>query len=404
MASWEKCFKNLSRESKSLFSLLQKKGPLTKNELILIADMKLTSLNRALRPLEEQKMIVEVGIGESTGGRKPLLYDVNPDIFYVIGIDISRIYTRVVITNSKMDIILEEEFLMTKSFTPVKTIEVISEVLLKAIKKLAISKADIIGVGVGTIGPIDRDNRTMYSPRYFSAPSWVNIPLGELLEQEIGLPVLIDNGANTAILAELLFGCGSGFKNIAYFNCGIGIRTGAVSAGNIVRPINDAEDAFGHMVIDVDGQKCNCGNYGCIETYSSIPAITQAFISASKKGRYSIISKPLEEINYKDICTAAERNDHLSREVITGAADILGVGLANYINLLNPQLIILSGPLVWHSNVFYQECKEVALKKYYLKEENSVVFHRSGYFKYSAIAVGAAVMVMESNLNNKILG
>jgi predicted NBD/HSP70 family sugar kinase len=91
---------------------------------------------------------------------------------------------------------------------------------------------------------------------------------------------VIDNGANTTILAEYNFGAGKGYQNIAYFNCSTGIRTGAISAGTIVRTINDAEDAFGHMVIKVDGEPCSCGNYGCIDCYSSIYAIIQKYNAA----------------------------------------------------------------------------------------------------------------------------
>ncbi|MGE4283312.1 MAG: ROK family protein, partial [Clostridia bacterium] len=222
-------FQGLCGEAKELFSLLQKKGPLTKNDLILMTGMKLTSMNRVMQPLEEQKLIVEMGIGESSGGRKPVLYDVNPSRHYAIGIDISRIYTQVVITNLKMKIVFKKQFLMTQAFTPIRTVEAISELIHNALQQLVISKSSVIGVGLGTIGPMNREEGVVLNPRNFSAVSWLNVPIRQMLEQALDLPVLIDNGANTAVLAELLFGCGRDYKNIAYFNCGIGIRTGAIS-------------------------------------------------------------------------------------------------------------------------------------------------------------------------------
>ncbi|MCG8500514.1 MAG: ROK family protein [Firmicutes bacterium] len=399
-----KIFQCLSEDSKNIFSLIQKKGPLTKNKLLLMTKIKLTSLNRFMQPLEEQGLVVEVGTGASTGGRKPVLYDVNPSRFYLVGLDISRTYTQVIITNLKMEILDRRRFLMQECFTPVKTVKTISTTLKEMLKALLIDTSMLLGVGLGTIGPLDRAEGVILNPKNFPAKGWHHTWIKRFLEQELALPVMIDNGANTAAVAELLFGSGRNLSNIAYFNCGIGIRTGVISSGTIVRTINDAEDAFGHMVIDVDGEQCSCGNYGCIERYSSIPSIVQKYGSAVKKGRFSAVSKPLQEINYMDICDAAEQKAELAREIITDAAAIFGAGLANYMNLLNPDLIVLSGPLIKHSPLFYQVCTRIALKKYYLKEEGKVIFSRGGHFKDSAIAVGAAAMVIESYLNSTVLG
>ena len=399
-----KIFQCLSEESKNIFSLIQKKGPLTKNKLLLMTKIKLTSLNRFMQPLEEPGLVVEVGTGASTGGRKPVLYDVNPSRFYLVGLDISRTYTQVIITNLKMEILDRRRFLMKECFTPVKTVKTISTTLKAMLKALLIDTSMLLGVGLGTIGPLDRSEGVILNPKNFPAKGWHHTWIKRVLQQELALPVMIDNGANTAAVAELLFGSGRNLSNIAYFNCGIGIRTGVISSGTIVRTINDAEDAFGHMVIDVDGEQCSCGNYGCIERYSSIPSIVQKYGSAVKKGRFSAVSKPLQEINYMDICDAAEQKAELAREIITDAAAIFGAGLANYMNLLNPDLIVLSGPLIKHSPLFYQVCTRIALKKYYLKEEGKVIFSRGGHFKDSAIAVGAAAMVIESYLNSTVLG
>lgn len=399
-----KIFQCLSEESKNIFSLIQKKGPLTKNKLLLMTKIKLTSLNRFMQPLEEQGLVVEVGTGASTGGRKPVLYDVHPSRFYLVGLDISRTYTQVIITNLKMEILDRRRFLMQECFTPVKTVKTISTTLKAMLKALLIDTSMLLGVGLGTIGPLDRAEGVILNPKNFPAKGWHHTWIKRMLQQELALPVMIDNGANTAAVAELLFGSGRNLSNIAYFNCGIGIRTGVISSGTIVRTINDAEDAFGHMVIDVDGEQCSCGNYGCIERYSSIPSIVQKYGSAVKKGRFSAVSKPLQEINYMDICDAAEQKAELAREIITDAAAIFGAGLANYMNLLNPDLIVLSGPLIKHSPLFYQVCTRIALKKYYLKEEGKVIFSRGGHFKDSAIAVGAAAMVIESYLNSTVLG
>lgn len=394
----KKIFGQMSIEGKQVFSLLQKNGPMTKNDLLEILKINFTALNRIMEPLEKDQLITEAGIGESSGGRKPVLYDLNLNRFYLLGIDISRPYTEIVITNPKMDVLYKNVFTMDETFSPEKTIQTITSLFQEGLRELTIDKGNFLGAGLGTVGPLDRSNGIMIRPKNFAASGWTGAPIKDLLEQALEFPIVIDNGANTAILAEINFGVGKGFRNITYFNCSTGIRTGAISAGAIIRTINDAEDAFGHMVIDVDGELCNCGNYGCIDCYSSIYAIVHKYIAALKQGRSTTITNPIETIDYIDICQAAEQNDTLAKEIIINAAIIFGAGLANYINLLNPGLVILSGPLISHSELYYQVASETAAKRLYDKEPNRIIFSKGGRFGDDAIALGAAVMVVESYL------
>lgn len=389
----------LRNETKLVLDIILRNGPLTKAKLLDITKIKLSTLNRVMKPLEDESLIVETSIGESTGGRKPVLFGVNAKRLYFAGIDISRTYTRMIIADLSMNVIYQQQFPMIHSTTPWEVLHSITTFIQDAFNQLSINKEMMVGIGISAVGPMDRTNGILLNPRSFSAPGWNDIPIKSMVEEETGLPVIIDNGANMAVLAEYIFGQGKGFDNIAYINCGIGIRTGAISSGTIVRTINDAEDAFGHMVIDVDGELCSCGNYGCVECYSSILSIINKFTAELKKGRTSIIKKPLDQIGYIDICAAAENDDELAREIIMSSAATFGVGLANYINLLSPHVVILSGPLIKHSRVFYETGKDVALKRIYLKGERSVLFSRGGFFKENAMAFGAAAAVINHVLS-----
>lgn len=384
-------------------STLQKNGPITKLDISLITNLKLTTLIRIMQPLVDSGLVVESKIGESTGGRKPVLYDVNTNRFYIIGIDISRTYTQIVVTNLKMQILYKHRFEMELSCSPEITLSKIEEALQTFRKRFDFDKNILLGAGIGTVGPLDREKGIVINPVNFEAPGWVNVPLKLMIEEKLNCPAILDNGANAAVLAETYFGTGKGLRNVVYFNCGVGIRTGAMSSGTIIRTLNDSEDVFGHMVIDVDGEECSCGNFGCIECYASIPAITKGFVSEVKKGRMTSIAKPLNQINYIDICNGAKDNDLLAMEVLQGAAAIMGTGLANFINLLNPSLVILSGPLVNHSEIFYNTCIDIASKKAYLNRENTVMFSMGGFYKENAISVGSAALVVEGFLGNRNL-
>lgn len=391
---------NLDIQEKQVFNLLQKNKSMTKKEISLLTNIKLTTLNYIMQPLEQSKVIVRKCIGESSGGRKPILYDVNLSGFFIIGIDISRLYTQVVVTNLKMEILYKETFYMDSYCTPEETVNRIEKVVDSAYITNNLEPTKLLGIGLGTVGPLNIRNGIMISPVYFSADGWHNVPIKSMLEEKLKCSIIIENGANTAVVGEYFYGIGREISNIAYFNCGVGIRTGTISSGNLIRTINDEEDAFGHMIIDIDGEECKCGNFGCIECYSSIHAIVKSFSAEVKKGRYTIIDKPLKDIEYKDICIASEKNDNLAKEIITASALVLGTGLANYINLVNPGLVVLSGPLIMNSKIFYDECIKAVMKKLHSDKGKRVVFSRGGHFKQNAISVGAAALVIERYLES----
>ena len=371
-------FESLNDRCKYIFSIIQKNGPITKNELIDITDIKLTTLNRELKILLNERIIVESDIGQSIGGRKPTLYDVNQEKFCIIGIDISRTYTKIVITNLKLKIIKER--LLSYEYN----METISEAIPNAIKELCmrlqIHNSDIIGIGIGIVGGFNVE------------------PLCDTLKEELNTLICVDNGANAAVVGEYNFGIGKGKKNIAYINCGVGIRTGVISSGVLIRTINNSEDAFGHMIVDVNGLKCSCGNYGCIESYVSISNITQKFIDEMKGMKSLRLNKNLSSINYRDVCSLAERENEIAINIIKDSALYFGIGLSNYIKLFNPELIILSGPLVQNSKLFYDLSKETALKKSHI-ENNNIEFSNGGYFEDTSISVGACAIVIQKILN-----
>ena len=284
-----KILESLNDRCKYIFSIIQKDGPITKNQLINKADMKLSTLNRDFQLLLDSKIIVEAATAKSTGGRKPALFDVNPYGFYSIGIDISRTYTQIVVTNLKIEMVAD------KVINHFCNIDDIIQVIPKCIKDLfntlQIDKSMLLGIGIGIVGGFDVK------------------ALQDKLIKGFEVPVYIDNGANTAVLGEYFFGLGKDKQNIAYINCGVGIRTGVISSGILMRTINNTEDAFGHMIVQTGGELCSCGNYGCIESYSSITKITEKFISELEKGKNIFLDRDIKEIDYIDVCSLAEDNN-----------------------------------------------------------------------------------------------
>lgn len=383
--------KQLSEREIEILNIIHKKGSITKKDLQAITDIKLTTLNRAMKTLEDNKLIEEIGTSESTGGRKAVEYAAAKKAIYVIGVDISRTYVRLVLMNFKMDILMDEEFLLDYSFSPEKTVEKIAYLIDKMLRVLSINKNEVLGIGIGTVGPLDRGRGIILNPKGFFNGNWKDVNLKEMIEKSVLIPCIIDNGANTAILAEYFFGKGKGLKTVIYIHCGVGIRSAVITDEIIIRTINDSEDAFAHMIIDASGEECMCGNKGCIEGYSSIEAIVKRYNCIEEK-----VSEASVEEAYKDILIAASQNDNTALEVINKGTEALGIGLANLVRILNPQLVILSGPLIMRCTSYYEKTIEVFYKNNCMN--NKVTFSKGGEFQENVIAVGAGLMVIESCL------
>ena len=378
---------DLSYREFEILNIIQKRGPITKKDLQIVANIKLTTLNRVMKILEDKKVVVEYGESESTGGRKATEYDISQTDFFVIGIDISRTYVKLVLTNMKLTILKKEEFIMDETYSPGKTVEKVSFIIEQMISNLTIKKNEVLGIGIGTVGPIDRIKGIILNPKNFFNSNWVNVPIKRLLEEKLCIPCFIDNGANNAALGEYLYGNGKDLKSVAYIHCGIGIRSAIIRAGIIIRTMNDREDAFAHMIVEHNGEVCSWGNSGCIENYSSIDSIIKKINLITKDNR------SISEINYRKVLNIELLTNKDAVKIIDKGAEILGIGLANLVRLLNPELVILSGPLIMNFEHYYEK----SVKTFYSinRMDNRVVFSKGGRFQEDVIAIGSAAMVVE---------
>jgi predicted NBD/HSP70 family sugar kinase len=389
--------KQLSNRDLETLNIIQKKGLITKKNLQVITGMTLTTLNRVMKNLEDKKLIMEAGTSESTGGRRAVEYSIAQMGMYIIGVDISRTCVKLIISNLKMTILKKEEFSMNEGFSPEKTVEKIADLIEQHLSELLINKNEVLGIGVGTVEPLDRKKGVLLNPKNFFNKNWTNVPLKQMIERKTSIPCFIDNGANTAVLAEYLFGNGKDLKSVIYIHCGIGIRSAVITDGIIIRTMNDSEDAFAHMIVDSSGERCICGNKGCVESYSSIEAIVERFNLSVKEINNKDMSEEIRDENYKEILELAMQNNEVAMEIITKGAEALGIGLANLVRLLNPQLVILCGPLIKNYSPYYDMCINVFHKNNSLN--NQVMFSKGGAFKGDAI-IGSVAMVAEYYLKN----
>ena len=391
-------FQCLSPNSLALFNYIQKQAPIAKSDLCKLTGRRVTTVNRMLEPLERMNLIVEYGIGTSTGGRKPILYGPNPTGHYVGAINISMTYCKVSVMNFKLETLASERFEMSRDYEPEFVVDLIVEIFNSLLISRQISKAEVHGAGVSIFGSLNHETGGMHKPVIlYLNEKWVSYPLAKNLKEKLGFPIAIEKGTNAAAMLEYFYGKAKNNTRFLYILCAMNIRSAVIVNGSLLSIAPRYEDAFGHMVINFDGEECPCGKYGCVDCYVTIPAIVSHAALEIKKGRPTVLDRAAGQVTFKDICQAAEQGDGLACDVITSAASVMGLALANYINLFSPDTVVLSGLIIKESPLYYKIAAETASNRYMFSEYGNapVRFEQNGYFE-DAITVGAGSVMIES--------
>lgn len=202
----------------------------------------------------------------------------------------------------------------------------------------------VVGVGIGSPGPLDRSTGTVLDTPNLG---WRNFPLRDLVSNELGLAAELDNDGNAAALGEYWLGAGREVRHLLAVTLGTGIGGGLVVDGEIYHGASDVAGEIGHMTIDATGRKCSCGNYGCLEAYASGPAIAARAVEGLRSGSASVLPEmvdgDLSEVTAETVYQAIVAGDVYAREVMRETAKLLGTGMANLINVLNPEMVVVSG-------------------------------------------------------------
>jgi len=234
------------------------------------------------------------------------------------------------------------------------TIKRIIETIHKNITQSSVAPGDIIGIGIGAPGPLDVEKGIInFAP---NLPGWRDVPLRKILEDEFNMKIILENDGNAAAWGERCFGIGRGIDNLVCFTLGTGIGGGIIIDGKIYHGNNYSAAELGHMTLNKDGPHCNCGNYGCLEAYSSATGIKNRIKNRIKEGikskflNFNSDEELLKSLRLKLIFETARKGDILTESVVEEAISYLGIAIANIANILNPEMVVLVGGITNEGN------------------------------------------------------
>jgi glucokinase len=222
--------------------------------------------------------------------------------------------------------------------------EMIETTIAAIIAETGATRADVLGVGIGSPGPLDREKGlVIVTPNL----GWKDFPLRDRISTQVGLPATLDNDANCATLGETWLGAARGGRNVVGFTLGTGIGGGLIMDGRLYHGASDVAGEIGHMTIEANGRRCGCGNYGCLEAYASGPAIAMRAREALAGGEPSLlpglVDGDLSTLTAAIVYKASAQGDAIATEVVKDTARFLGIGVANILNVFNPDVVVLAG-------------------------------------------------------------
>jgi glucokinase len=225
-----------------------------------------------------------------------------------------------------------------------RIVDAVNAVIAQTSTETGATRGDFAGVGIGSPGPLDRERGiVIVTPNL----GWRDYPLRDRVSERVKLPATLDNDANCATLGEWWQGAAKGARNVVGMTIGTGIGGGLIIDGKLYHGSSDVAGEIGHTTIDSTGRRCKCGNYGCLEAYASGPSIAERAREALGGGEVSIlptmVDGRLEAITAQTVYDAAKRGDVLAREVVRDTARFLGAGIANLLNIFNPDIVVVAG-------------------------------------------------------------
>ena len=276
-------------------------------------------------------------------------------------------------------------------------IKSILESVDRALNQAGIATSDLGAIGMGAPGISNPETGIIFASP--NLPGWRDVPLRDIIERELGKKTLVMNDANAAALGELYFGAGRGARNFICITIGTGIGGGIIIDGKIYTGAFGAAGEVGHMTIDNNGPLCNCGNTGCWETLASGTALVREAKHQIEEGaRTSILDYAggdIEKVTPRIIHAAVGQGDNLARELIAQTGYYLGVGLANLINIFNPELIVIGGGLSNIGDMLLNPAFKTAKKRAYREVYQAVRFVPAELGQNSGVLGAAAFALRE---------
>lgn len=316
-----------------VLEVIVRQYPISRARISEITGLTKATVSSLVTDLISSHMVTESGMGESSGGRKPVMLLFNKFAGYAIGIDLDIHCITGILTDLEGNVV-EELRIDLEALTVEAVITDVKTCIHQLIELSPQSPYGIVGIGIGVPGMVNEAGTLVFAPNL----AWENVNIHQMIAEEFRLPVIIDNEANAGAVGEKQFGAGKTTANLIYVSLGVGIGTGIIIKNELYRGFSGISGEIGHVTIEAHGLRCRCGNIGCWELYAS----ENALLEKAKSLSFSSEDSPF---TIHELIRLAEDGNQEVIQLLVHMGQYLGMGIINIMNTFNPELIIIGSRL-----------------------------------------------------------
>lgn len=370
-------------------------GDATIADLCKEMDLSIPTVTKLVGDLLDEGYILDFGKQETSGGRKPNIYGLNPESGYFVGVDVHRDSVNVAAVDFKGKFVSLEEVPYNLENTPA-ALDSLCKIVSDFISTLKIPREKILAVGFNITGRVNPISGYSYSFFYFDEK-----PLSQILEERLHLKIYIENDTRAMTYGEYMKGVVRGEKNIIFVNMSWGLGVGIIVDGKLYYGRSGFSGEFGHFCMYDNEIICHCGKKGCLETEASGSALHRMLLERYKEGSSTILAEKIdagENVLLKDLIGSIQKEDVLAIEILEHIGTNLGKAIAGLMNIFNPELVVLGGELSLTGEYISLPIKS-AVRKYSLNLVN-----QDTEIKISKLGENAGVLGACLLSRGKILG
>lgn len=379
-----------------ILSIIHNEKTISRADISKVTGLTPPTVTRIVEQLiHEEELVKYIGVGDSKGGRPPMILSFNGSENFVIAIDLGATLIRGVLSDLNNDIQMEIQVNTDLENGYEMIMDNVATVIERLLNKRGLNREKVLGVGLGVAGLIDRMKGTIdYSPDF----GWEAVDISNSLHQRIKLPFICDHVTRLMALGELNYGIGKNYRNFAVIDIGYGIAAAIVVDGKLVYGSQGRAGEFGHFIVDPKSKiQCKCGSYGCLEALASgrhIATLGKELFARKKSQKIIELSNnDIDSIDAKLVFEAAREGDEHANEIVESVTNYLGIGIASLVNLLDPEVIFVGGGISANGEIFINPLKKTIQN--YLISRNKELDIKPVTFSDYATLTGAFSLIVD---------
>jgi N-acetylglucosamine repressor len=376
-----------------ILDTIREEGPVSRSKIAEMIGLSPTTVASAVNELIREGFVGEVGAGESSGGRKPILIRFEPDHRFIIGVSITHL--GVTIAELNLDAKIKKKQL--SAFSSLNEEHIISHTLeeMDSFIKAYPDLTRCLGISIISAGIVDTEKGII---RYNSRLGLENVLMKQMVEERFSLKTWLDNDVNAIVLAEKYLGSYTDSNHLIYVKVSDGIGAGIIVNGSVLRGSGGGAGEFGHTTIDWSGTRCHCGNIGCIGNYADWSGIYSRILAEISRGTKTAMLKladgDITRINPEVFQESVSAGDALAIQLLEDTAVHLSAGIVNLVNLFNPQVIFIGGELVERNKLLLKLVRDRVYKQS-LEVLTQGLEIRGSSFGENDELIGAAAVILQ---------